>query len=136
MVAEINPARLRRMAPPQIILRLPDTLLRHKGGLVPRNLSVRRERCDAMKPLVGEGDHLIIEILLRRPATGAMAVPRDGPGLVVKRVEAIRANDPAELRLISVNSVYEPQAVPAQDVHMVGKCRLGAQEGVRRRYRG
>ena len=50
-----------------------------------------------------------------------MAVLWDGLGLVVKRVEAVSGGDPAELRLISANPVYAPYAVPAQDVHMVGK---------------
>ena len=45
----------------------------------------------------------------------------DGLGLVVKRVGAISSSDPAEFRLISANPVYEPYAVPAQDVHMVEK---------------
>ena len=45
----------------------------------------------------------------------------DGLGLVVKRVEAVSSSDPVELRLISANPVYAPYAVPAQDVHMVGK---------------
>ena len=46
---------------------------------------------------------------------------RDGFGLVVKRVEAAAGSDLAELPLISANPVYAPYAVPAQDVHMVGK---------------
>jgi len=33
----------------------------------------------------------------------------------------VSGSDPAELRLISANPVYEPYAVPALDVHMVGK---------------
>ena len=74
-----------------------------------------------MEPLVGAGDRLIVDVSRRAPATGELAVPGDGPGPVVKRVEAVSGSDPAELRLISANPVYEPYAVPAQDVHMVGK---------------
>jgi len=72
-----------------------------------------------MEPLVGEGDRLIVDVSRRAPATGELAVLWDG--LVVKRVEAVSGSDPAELRLISANPVYEPYAVPAQDVHVVGK---------------
>ena len=74
-----------------------------------------------MEPLVGDGDRLIVDISRRAPATGEMAVLWDGLGLVVKRIEAVSGSDPAKLRLISANPVYAPYAVPAQDVHMVGK---------------
>lgn len=48
-------------------------------------------------------------------------MPWDGLGLVVKRVEALSGGEPAELRQISAGPVCEPYAVPAQDVHVVGK---------------
>ena len=77
---------------------LPESMLRREGGVSPENLRILRAMGDSMEPLVGEGDRLI-----------------------VKRVEAVSGSDPAELRLISANPVYAPYAVPAQDVHMVGK---------------
>ena len=100
---------------------LPEAMLRHEGGAAPDNLRILRARGDSMEPLVGEGDRLIVDVSRRRPATGEMAVLWDGLGLVVKRIEAVSGSDPAELRLISANPVYAPYAVPAQDVHMVGK---------------
>ena len=100
---------------------LPEAMLRHEGGASPENLRILRARGDSMEPLVGEGDRLIVDVSRRAPATGELAVLWDGLGLVVKRVEAVTGSDPAELRLISANPVYEPYAVPAQDVHMVGK---------------
>ena len=100
---------------------LPEAMLRHEGGAAPDNLRILRARGDSMEPLVGEGDRLIVDVSRRAPATGEVAVLWDGLGLVVKRVEAVSGSDPAELRLISANPVYEPYAVPAQDVHMVGK---------------
>ena len=108
--------------PPEIARwRLPDAMLRHEGGASPENLRILRARGDSMEPLVGEGDRLIVDISRRAPATGELAVLWDGLGLVVKRVEAVSGSDPAELRLISANPVYEPYAVPTQDVHMIGK---------------
>ena len=100
---------------------LPEAMLRHEGGAAPDNLRILRARGDSMEPLVGEGDRLIVDVSRRPPATGELAVLWDGLGLVVKRVEAVSGSDPAELRLISANPVYAPYAVPAQDVHMVGK---------------
>ena len=100
---------------------LPEAMLRHEGGAAPDNLRILRARGDSMEPLVGEGDRLIVDISRRAPATGELAVLWDGIGLVVKRVEAVSGSDPAELRLISANPVYAPYAVPAQDVHMIGK---------------
>ena len=100
---------------------LPEAMLRHEGGAAPDNLRILRARGDSMEPLVGEGDRLIVDVSRRAPATGELAVLWDGLGLVVKRVEAVSGSDPAELRLLSANPVYEPYAVPAQDVHMVGK---------------
>ena len=108
--------------PPEIARwSLPEDMLRHEGGASPENLRILRARGDSMEPLVGEGDRLIVDVSRRRPATGEMAVLWDGLGLVVKRIEAVGGSDPAELRLISANPIYEPYAVPAQDVHMVGK---------------
>ena len=100
---------------------LPETMLRHEGGAAPDSLRILRARGDSMEPLVGEGDRLIVDISRRAPTTGEMVVLWDGHGLVVKRVEAGSGSDPAELRLISANPVYEPYAVPTQNVHMVGK---------------
>ena len=100
---------------------LPEAMLRHEGGAAPDNLRILRARGDSMEPLVGEGDRLIVDVSRRTPATGELAVLWDGLGLVVKRVEAVSGSDPAELRLVSANPVYAPYAVPAQDVHMVGK---------------
>ena len=109
-------------SPPEVARwRLPEAMLRHEGGAAPDNLRILRARGDSMEPLVGEGDRLIVDVSRRAPATGEMAVLWDGLGLVVKRVEAVAGSEPAELRLISANPVYEPYAVPAQDVHMVGK---------------
>ena len=100
---------------------LPEAMLRQEGGSVPGNLRILRARGDSMEPLVGEGDRLIVDVSCRVPATGEMAVLWDGLGLVVKRIEAVAGSEPAELRLISANPLYAPYAVPAQDVHMVGK---------------
>ena len=55
------------------------------------------------------------------PPTGVLAMLWDGPGLAARRVEAVTGSDPAEVRLTSANPVYAPYAVPAHDVHMVGK---------------
>ena len=108
--------------PPEIARwSLPEAMLRHEGGAVPDNLRILRARGDSMEPLVGEGDRLIVDISRRTPATGDLAVLWDGLGLVVKRIEAVSGSEPAEVRLISANPVYAPYAVPAQDVHMVGK---------------
>ena len=108
--------------PPEIARwSLPETMLRHEGAAVPDNLRILRARGDSMEPLVGEGDRLIVDISRRTPATGELAVLWDGLGLVVKRIEAVSGSEPAEVRLISANPIYAPYAVPAQDVHMVGK---------------
>lgn len=108
--------------PPEIARwSLPEDMLRHEGGASPENLRILRARGDSMEPLVGEGDRLIVDISHRVPATGEMAVLWDGLGLVVKRIEPVPGSDPAELRLVSANPIYEPYAVPAQDVRMVGK---------------
>ncbi len=122
VVAAAGDGALTGEDPPAIARwRLPEAMLRHEGGAAPDNLRILRARGDSMEPLVGEGDRLIVDISRRAPATGELAVLWDGLGLVVKRVEAVSGSDPAELRLISANLVYEPYAVPAQDVHMVGK---------------
>ena len=108
--------------PPEIARwSLPEAKLCHEGGAAPDNLRVLPVHGDSMAPLVGGSERLIVNVSRRRPATGELAVLWDGLGLVVKRLEAVPGSDPAELRLISANPAYAPYAVPAQDVHMVGK---------------
>ena len=96
-------------------------MLRHEGGSDPANLRILRARGDSMEPLVGEGDRLIVDISHRAPSTGEMAVLWDGLGLVVKRVDAVAGSEPAELLLISANPNYGPDAILAEDAHVVGK---------------
>ena len=80
--------------PPKVARRgLPEAMLRHEGSAAPDNLRILRAHGDSMEPLVGEGDRLIVDVSRRRPATGELAALWDGPGLVVKRVEAVAGMD-------------------------------------------
>ena len=65
-------------------------------------------RSFSMEPAVHDGDRLLVDTGRKTPATGEMAVPWDGTGLVVKRVEAVPRTDPPRLRLISANPAYDP----------------------------
>ena len=71
-----------------------------------------------MEPTVHDGDRLLVNAARKTPATGEMAVLRDGGGLVVKRVEVLPDSDPPRLRLISANPAYESYTCLAGD--MVG----------------
>ena len=73
-----------------------------------------------MEPAVHDSDRLLVDVARKTPATGEMAVLRDGGGLVVKRVEVMPDTDPPRLRLISANPAYEPYTCLAGEAHMVG----------------
>ena len=77
-------------------------------------------RSFSMEPAVHDGDQLLVDTGRKTPATGEMAVPWDGTGLVVKRVEAVPRTDPPRLRLISANPAYDPYTCLADEAHMVG----------------
>ena len=72
-----------------------------------------------MEPAVHDGDRLLVDVARKTPATGEMAVLRDGGGLVVKRVEVLPDTDPPGLRPISANP-DEPYTCLAGEAHMVG----------------
>ena len=97
-----------------------EAMLRHEGAAEPANLRILRARGDSMEPAVHDGDRLLVDIARKTPATGEMAVLRDGGGLVVKRVEILPDTDPPRLRPISANPAYEPYTCLADEAHMVG----------------
>ena len=94
-------------------------MLRHECGSTPDDLHILRAHGDSIEFTV-EADRLVVDVLRRWPATGNLAVLWDWLGPVVKRVEAVSGSNPAEFRLTSPNPVYEPYAVSAHDLHMVG----------------
>lgn len=101
---------------------LPEGMIRYEGGAVPSAIRVLRVRGESMEPELSEGDRLLVDTARRVPETGEMFVLWDGNGLVVKRVEHVRADGGApELRLKSANPDYDDYTCLAEDVHIVGK---------------
>ena len=94
--------------------------LRHEGGAEPENIRILRARGDSMEPAVHDGDRLPVDTGRKTPATGKMAVLRDGGGLVVKRVESVPRTDPPRLRPTSANPAYLPCTCLVDEAHMVG----------------
>ena len=113
--------------------RLPEAMVRHEGDATPEALRILRVRGRSMEPELREGDRLVVDTARTVPALGELFVLWDGDGLVVKRVEPVRAPgadaDPgsesgaggARLRLVSANPDYPPYERPAEDVHIVGR---------------
>ena len=109
--------------------RLPEGMVRHEGDAEPESLRILRVRGRSMEPELAEGDRLVVDTARTVPAIGELFVLWDGDGLVVKRVEPVRASDaeplsgdgPPRLRLISANPDYPPYTCLADDVHIVGK---------------
>ena len=104
----------------------PENMIRHEAGAEPGNLRILRVRGNSMEPELSDGDRIVVDVSRRLPATGETFVLWDGIGLVVKRVEVVRADaagddDPARLRLISANPDYAPYSCLAQDAHILGK---------------
>ena len=102
---------------------LPEGMIRHEGDANPEGLRILRVRGNSMEPELCEDDRLLVDTARRVPETGEMFVLWDGSGLVVKRIEHVRADGSAasELRLKSANPDYADYTRLAEDVHIVGK---------------
>ena len=112
---------LERGAPRVLSRRDGETLAAWLGcGAEPENVRILRARGDSMEPAVHDGDRLPVGTGRKTPATGEMAVLRDGGGLVVKRVESVPRTDPPRLRPTSANPAYPPCTCLADEARMVG----------------
>ncbi len=75
---------------------LPEGMIRYDGGAVPGAIRALRVRGESMESELSEGDRLQVDTARRVPETGEMFVLWDGNGLVVKRVEHVRADARAD----------------------------------------
>ena len=96
-------------------------MIRFEGDAQPGNLRVLRVRGNSMEPEMRDGDRMVVDISRRVPATGELFVLWDGNGLVVKRIEVVKGQEPHHLRLISANPDYAPYSCLADEVHIAGK---------------
>lgn len=87
---------------------LPLALLEQEGRADPKNFRIVSVRGDAMEPVLGEGDRLVVDTSRIRPTTGELCVRWDGSALAVARVEIVTATEPAQVRFQSANPDYSP----------------------------
>ena len=73
-----------------------------------------------MEPAVHDGDRLLADTGRKTPATGEMAVPRDGSGLVIKRAEILPRTDPVPGVPVSADPACEPCTRLADEARIAG----------------
>ena len=98
---------------------LPNAMLRQEGRANPKDLRIVSVRGDAMKPLLNEGDRLVIDTARTRPTTGELCALWDGNGLAVRRVEIVRGTEPPQLRLKTANPNYAPVTCLAEEARIL-----------------
>ena len=99
---------------------LPLALLEQEGRADPENLRIVSVRGDAMAPVLGEGDRLVVDTSRIRPTTGELCVRWDGSGLAVARVETLVDTEPAKVRFQSANPDYSPVTCVIEETGIVG----------------
>lgn len=99
---------------------LPLALLEQEGRADPKKLRIVSVRGDAMEPLLGEGDRLVVDTSRIRPTTGELCVRWDGSALAVSRVEIVTATEPAQVRFQFANPDYSPVTCVIGEADIVG----------------
>lgn len=87
----------------------------------PRDLRIITVEGDSMEPDYLPGERILIDTSFRHFSKDGVYVLDFGFGLVIKHLQLIVGSKPEKLRIISSNSVYEPQEVPLKEAHIKGK---------------
>lgn len=76
---------------------------------------------DSMKPIINDGDVVLIDQTKRNPNMPGIFALWEGDGQTIKRVEIVRGSTPEKLRLIPANDAYSAYEVLASEVNIIGR---------------
>lgn len=98
-------------------------------GLDPGMTDLVRVRGDSMWPEIDDGDWVFVDRRIHQLVADDIYLIFDGFGIVVKSLAIVRASrgDHPKVRILSANSKYPVEEVPAEDVVIIGRVhyRLG-----------
>ena len=100
---------------------LPDNVMREYLRTTAHNVRVFEVLGDSMEPRLYEGDRVFIDIRFSHPSPEGIFALYDGHGLVIKRLQIVRGSDPLRIRIISINSGYEPYDALAEEIKIIGR---------------
>jgi phage repressor protein C with HTH and peptisase S24 domain len=81
---------------------------------------------DSMYPTIASGDRLIVNTRHREPSPDGIYALRDTfGGIVVKRLQVLRASTPPRIRIISDNPNHLAEEVGLEEVEIVGRVLWG-----------
>lgn len=100
---------------------IPPAIVREMLHATPTHIRVFEVIGDSMEPRLQEGDRVFIDVRYRVPSPEGIFALWDGYGVVIKRVQVVRGSDPLRLRIISVNSQYEPYEATTEEVNIIGR---------------
>lgn len=77
---------------------------------------------DSMYPTIGSGDRLIVNTRHREPSPDGIYAVRDTfGGIIVKRLQVLRAASPPRIKIISDNPNHVSEEVGLDDIEIVGR---------------
>jgi phage repressor protein C with HTH and peptisase S24 domain len=100
---------------------IPSAVVQEMLHAAPKNIRVFEVVGDSMEPRLNEGDRVFVDIRYRVPSPEGIFALWDGIGVVIKRVQVVRGSDPLRLRIISVNTQYEPYEASIDEVNIIGR---------------
>ena len=99
----------------------PREYVRHTLSIRSGRLSLIEVIGDSMEPTLRSGDQILVDLDDFNVSQPGVFALHDGDATVVKRVERIPGTDPAELVLISDNSMHGRYQVRADQVNVAGR---------------
>jgi phage repressor protein C with HTH and peptisase S24 domain len=92
-------------------------------GLDPVHTDIVRIRGDSMWPEIDDGDWVLVDRRVHRLEADDIYLIWDGWGVVAKSLAIVRSSrrDEPRVRIISANSKYPPEELPADDVQIIGR---------------
>jgi phage repressor protein C with HTH and peptisase S24 domain len=100
----------------------PASFVREQLRAAPAQLLVVGATGDSMAPTLGAGDRVIVDTAHRTPSPDGLYAIRDSiGGIVIKRLQLVRASRPTRIKIISDNANHATEEIPVSDLDIVGK---------------
>jgi phage repressor protein C with HTH and peptisase S24 domain len=100
---------------------LPATIMREMLHSSARHIRAFEVIGDSMEPRLCEGDRIFVDLRYTVPSPEGIFALWDGLGVVIKRVQVVRGADPPKVRIISINTSYEPYEATLEEVRIIGR---------------
>lgn len=100
---------------------LPTDMLAAQTSAPSQSLRIITVIGTSMEPDFRPGERVLVDTGDRLPSPAGAFALWDGFGLVIKYVEIVPSSEPAMVRLISRNAIFDTYERPVEDVHINGR---------------